>query len=106
MVGRAGRREGSSLALVQCSDRTTPSIRFAVQMNYEAFAAHELALRRQLFYPPFARMARLVLADSRPGRARDEADALANSLRELAARVNPHLHISAGEPCTIPRLRR
>jgi len=106
VVGRAGRREGSSLALVQCADRSTPSIRYAVQLDYEGFARHELPLRQRLFYPPFARMARLILADARPGRARQEADALANSLRELAARISPHLHVSGGEPCTIPRLRQ
>jgi primosomal protein N' (replication factor Y) len=106
VVGRAGRREGSSLALVQCADRSTPSIRYAVQLDYEGFARHELPLRQRLFYPPYARMARLILADARPGRARQEADALANSLRELAARISPHLHVSGGEPCTIPRLRQ
>jgi primosomal protein N' (replication factor Y) len=106
VVGRAGRREGPSLALVQCADKATPPIRYAVQMDYAAFARHELALRRQLFYPPFSRMVRLVLADSRPGRARDEADALANSLRELAARINAHLDVGPGQPCVVARLRQ
>jgi len=106
VVGRAGRREGSSLALVQCADRSTPAIRYAVQLDYEGFARHELPLRHRHFYPPYARMARLILADARPGRARQEADALANLLRDLAARISPHLHVSGGEPCTIPRLRQ
>jgi primosomal protein N' (replication factor Y) len=105
VVGRAGRREGDSLALVQAQNPGLPAIRAAVQMDYEGFAEFELAVRRRLFDPPFSRLIRLVLADARAGRARDEATGLAERLRALAGKVHAGIRVNAAEPCVIPRLR-
>jgi len=105
VVGRAGRSDGQSLALVQCADPKTPAISHAIRMDYEGFARYELSWRRRFYYPPFARLARLVLADGRPGRARSEAQRLAEALRDLAARIHPSLQVSDAQPCVIQRLR-
>ncbi len=105
VVGRAGRSAGSSLAIVQCEDPHSVPVRCAVQMDYEAFARAELALRQRFFYPPFARLVRLVLADERPRRAAEEAAQLCVALRALAQRTNPRLHVSDATPCPIERLR-
>lgn len=104
-VGRAGRRKGASLALVQTADKPAPVIRQAVALDYEAFAAEELAVRERFFYPPFARLARLVCADARPNRAREAAEDLADALRNQAARVHAALRVGRAGPCVIRRLR-
>ncbi len=105
VVGRAGRREGESLALIQCRGADTQVIRQAMEMNYEGFAAEELAIRRELGYPPFGRLVRLLCLDSRPGRARVESQKLADRLRESAGRISAELVIGEGEPCVLSRLR-
>ena len=106
VIGRAGRREGAALALVQSEDVAVPAIRHALRMDYEAFAEQELAARRRFFYPPFARLVRLILADARPGRAREEAERLAEASRPLAARVHPQIRVHDGCPCVVARLRQ
>ena len=105
VVGRAGRRAGDSVALVQSGDVTTPAIRHAVRMDYEAFAKAELAHRQRLFQPPFSRMLRCVCTDGRPGRARSEAERLSERLRAVAGRIHADIRVDDAEPCVVPRLR-
>lgn len=105
VVGRAGRRAGGSLALVESTPAGTAIVRQAVRMDYESFARRELVVRQRFFYPPFARLARMILADRRPGRARDEARRLTEQLRDLAGRIHPRLRIGDAEPCIVQRLR-
>ncbi len=105
VLGRAGRHDGESLALIQCRQPQRPVIRDALAIDYEAFAARELEVRRELGYPPFGRLVRMILSDERPGRARDEAAALAAGLRDLAGRVSAALRVRDAEACVRPRLR-
>lgn len=105
VVGRAGRQAGASLALVQTDLGGVPAIRYAVELDYGGFAASELEARRSTFYPPFSRLARMVFADARAGRAKREAEKLAAGLREVAGRVSAALRIDEAEPCLQRRLR-
>ena len=105
VVGRAGRREGESLALVQAENPELPAIRAAVGMDYEAFADFELDIRQRLHDPPFCRLVRFVLADATAGRARAEAAELANRLRALSRKIHADIRIDDAEACVIPRLR-
>lgn len=106
VVGRAGRREGPALAVIQSADVTAPAIRCALHMDYEAFARQELAARHRFAYPPFTRMLRLVLADDRPARAREEAQRLADGLRQVAGRVHSRIVVHEACPCAVARRRR
>lgn len=105
VVGRAGRQAGESLALIQVGNATLPAIRAAVGLDYPAFAAHELGIRRRFCDPPFYRLIRLVCADPSPDRARSEAGVLADRLRRLAGRVHAGIRIDEAEPCVVSRLR-
>ena len=105
VVGRAGRQAGESLALVQADNPDAPAVRCALAMDYRKFAAHELRSRERYHQPPFTRLARLVLADERPGKARQAAQQLAAKLAELATEVHPALRVEPSEACVIPRLR-
>jgi primosomal protein N' (replication factor Y) len=103
VVGRAGRREGPSLAIVQTAERPPPVIAHALRMDYESFAAEELEQRRRLYYPPHVRMVRLILADPRPNRARAEVERLAVALRDRATRAHAGLRVDPPEPCPVKR---
>ena len=105
VVGRAGRKAGASRALVQAQDPNAPAVRSAIAMDYEGYARRELRSRERYFYPPFARLARLVVLDERPRVARTEAAALADRLRDLAGRVHPAIRVDPAGPCVIARLR-
>lgn len=105
VVGRAGRREGQSLALVQTQEAPPPVVAEAVRMNYEGFAARELLIRKKLRLPPYTRMARLVLADERPGRAAAEARRVAAALIGAAGRIDAELIVDPPQACPAPRVR-
>jgi primosomal protein N' (replication factor Y) (superfamily II helicase) len=105
VVGRAGRKEGASLAMVQAAEPVAPVLRHALAGEYEPFAAGELHMREQLHYPPFTRLVRLLCMDSRPERARDEAARLTEALRTMAGRISAALRIDDPEPCVVRRLR-
>lgn len=105
VVGRAGRREGESLALIQTSETTSPAIRHALRVDYEAFARDELPVRRALSYPPYGRLVRILCLDERGGAAREAAREIAAELRRRAGRIHADLRVHDAEPCPIARLR-
>jgi len=55
--GRAGRGEKKGTVLIQTRDTSHYCWDFIKQGNYDAFYAHELALREKYSYPPFIRLA-------------------------------------------------
>jgi len=62
VAGRAGRRERTGSVLIQTYNPEHYAVRYACRQDYESFAAYELDLRRQYFYPPFSRLARVLVA--------------------------------------------
>lgn len=105
VVGRAGRKEGASTAVVQTAEEPSPLVRAALRLDYEAMASLELNYRQRLSLPPFVRMARVLFLDERPARARQAAAEAADGLRDMAQRIRADLVVDDAEPCVIPRLR-
>jgi primosomal protein N' (replication factor Y) (superfamily II helicase) len=62
VVGRAGRQQGRGQGLVQTHQPEHPVMRALLAQDREAFYAHEIAAREQAGYPPFGRLASLVVS--------------------------------------------
>jgi primosomal protein N' (replication factor Y) (superfamily II helicase) len=62
VVGRAGREQGRGYGLVQTHQPEHPVMRALVAQDREAFYAHEIAARERSGYPPFGRLASLVVS--------------------------------------------
>jgi primosomal protein N' (replication factor Y) len=60
-----------------------PSIQAAARHDYEGFAAQELPLRRQLRYPPYGRMVRIICRAANQKRVEGYATDLGVALRRL-----------------------
>ena len=105
VAGRAGRREGAALAVIQATDAGAPAVRYGVRMDYEAFATAELELRRAFFDPPFSRLVRFVCLDENGATARQAAQRLAEDLGVLAGRIDARIRVDEPAQCVIPRLR-
>jgi primosomal protein N' (replication factor Y) len=92
-AGRAGRHSSGALVLVQTFRPDSPVIRFARDHDLEGFYAHELAIRRELGFPPYARLIRLVFRSKRKdladAGARDFAQLLKPALPEGAELLGP-----------------
>ncbi len=79
VIGRAGRATDNGVAVIQTFNPYNETIRLACKQDYDAFYEGEIALRRELVYPPFCDMVQLTVT------ADEERDALegAKTLNEL-----------------------
>ena len=68
MVGRAGREERPGIGYLQTHQPEHPVIRALVAADRDAFYASEIEMREKTRYPPFGRLASLLIsAPDRPG---------------------------------------
>lgn len=79
--GRAGRFFPDGRVIIQTYSPTHDSIRLAAEGDLETFYASELDIRRELGFPPFSRLFRLVFRGKDTGKVRDAAGEVATGLR-------------------------
>jgi len=84
VAGRAGRGERPGRVILQTYAPEHFSIRAARDQDAAAFYEQEIGFRRELGYPPFARLAQLRVADRDPAQASAAAAALADRCRAAA----------------------
>src|SRR5436305_6048509 len=87
VAGRAGRGDKGGQVLVQTFTPDHPCITLASHHNYGEFAKLELVHRKQHGYPPFERMARLIVRSEKEEAACAFADTLAGAFKEAMKRV-------------------
>ena len=78
VIGRAGRASDTGVAVIQTFSPGNETIRLACLQDYERFYEGEIAIRRELSYPPFCDMVQLTVTSS------DEA-ALGRATAKLSA---------------------
>ncbi len=61
VIGRAGRAKDSGIAVIQTYSPKNEIIRLACEQDYDKFYEGEIAIRRELSYPPFCDMVSLTL---------------------------------------------
>ncbi|MFP6663213.1 MAG: primosomal protein N' [Deltaproteobacteria bacterium] len=83
VAGRAGRGDKPGRVLVQTRQPEHPSLLFARNHDFEGFAAAEMISREALSYPPFGRLARIVI-EGPPASAAAYAERVATHLRRAA----------------------
>jgi primosomal protein N' (replication factor Y) len=82
------------------------AIQAAARHDYAAFADTELAFRREHHYPPYSRLARLLIRDADARRAERTADAIGQQLREHITRKKlTDAAVLGPATCFFPRLR-
>jgi primosomal protein N' (replication factor Y) len=83
VAGRAARAQAGGRVIVQSLAGESPALQFAAQHDYVSFAGHELAIRQRLGWPPFSRLARVVVAHHSPKQAQAEAERLVGAIRDF-----------------------
>jgi primosomal protein N' (replication factor Y) len=78
VVGRAGRSEGVGQGFLQTHQPDHPVMRALISGNREAFYDSEIALRERTHYPPFGRLAAIVVSAAERHAAESYARALAS----------------------------
>jgi primosomal protein N' (replication factor Y) len=103
--GRAGRGLLGGQVILQTYQPDHYIIQAAAEHDYENFYAQELEHRRDLGYPPFRRLARLVYRHHDVSRARQETERLAGQLRHRLEAENAPSDLIGPAPCFFERLR-
>lgn len=85
VAGRAGRGDDPGHVIIQSYNPRHPSIQCVLDGDYLNFARLELEARRRLQYPPYTRMAKLLITDRDPEIARQAAYQLARMCQDLVA---------------------
>lgn len=81
VAGRAGRSSRGGRVILQTFMPEHYAIQFASKHDVNGFYERELKYRRQLGYPPFARLARLEYRQTDPAKAEEEARKMAGRLK-------------------------
>ncbi|HTU92826.1 MAG TPA: primosomal protein N' [Gemmataceae bacterium] len=109
VAGRAGRGPQGGRVLVQTFTPEHPAISLAATHDYAGFVAAEMAHRRQHNYPPYQRLARLIV------RSRDQqaasrfadqlADAFQRTLQTMADPAPPEVRVLGPAEAPVFRLK-
>jgi primosomal protein N' (replication factor Y) len=101
VAGRAGRGDVKGRVLIQTRSPDHPAITFAATHDVRGFVEQEMALRQELDYPPFARLALVRIDALEEARARGAAEHLAR----LARQEGQGAEVLGPAPAPLVRLR-
>jgi primosomal protein N' (replication factor Y) len=106
VAGRAGRSWLLGKAIFQTYTPSHPAIVAAAQHSVDLFYESELAFRKQLNYPPFSRLIRLLFVGQGEARAQREAESLQRSLEQRIRQLGvSDADLIGPAPCFTYRLR-
>jgi primosomal protein N' (replication factor Y) len=87
VAGRAGRGPAGGRVLIQTFNPDQPCIARAARHDYLGFITQELAVRQQHHYPPYQRLARLIIRSRDPQLAADFAQRLADHFQSALRKL-------------------
>ncbi len=80
VAGRTGRGAKGGRVIIQTYNPEHYSITYAATHDYDGFAKKELEYRKQLYYPPYGRLARVVLRGRKDQDVKEKASDIAEKL--------------------------
>ena len=99
VAGRAGRGERPGQVLMQTYRPEHDSITFAREHDFSGFFQHETTRRRDVMYPPFSRLARLIVESPKA----EQAEATSQRLGEMLQRqIPPRSDVTVLGPAEAP----
>ena len=105
VAGRAGRAEQPGEVLIQTYYPESELIHHAARQDYQAFYESEIKSRRELDYPPFARLVHVVLSGVNEKTVQDCSQRLAQDFQVLINRHRLSVTLLGPAPCPLYRLR-
>lgn len=105
VAGRAGRGVLGGQVILQTYQPYHPSIKAAVNHDYNLFYEAEIQSRRELGYPPFRRLGRVLVQNQHPIEAQRQIEEAATQLRRSIAKEQlTDTHIIGPAPCFFSRI--
>ena len=98
VTGRAGRAELPGDAIIQTYNCSSPVILAAAKGDFAAFAAEELADRKEAWYPPFCHLSAVLMSSKDPKLVADWAGMYSKSLSKVKG-----LTVGEAVPCALEK---
>lgn len=105
VAGRCGRGDIPGVVMLVCQRPDHPLFADLLNNRWASFMATELELRKDLGYPPYRRMFRLLISDEKPDRAELAANELGEALEAARAEGLGSVEILGPAPCPIEKLQ-
>lgn len=104
VAGRTGRGTRGGRVVVQSFNPRHYSITYAAAHDYEGFAKKELGYRKQLNYPPFGKMARIIFRSPHEDKTKEKSSLVADKLKEIAKTQGNQLQILGPSPAPMTKI--
>ncbi len=104
VAGRCGRGEAKGRVVVQTLNPGNEMLKFLTRHDYDGFADFELSLRKALAYPPFARLARVLVRGKHERKVIEAADSLARAMRAEIERTGSPVSILGPAPAPLEKI--
>ena len=105
-AGRAGRADLPGKVIVQAYDVNSAAIRCGCAQNYEKFYEIELPQRKEVFFPPFCRLVKLIFTSTKEEKAKSFAKEIRKAFRSEIAKNSTTRHEIFGPiPAAIAKFR-
>lgn len=105
-AGRAGRADLPGKVIVQAYNVDAAAVRFGCAQDYEKFADNELPLRKEVFFPPYCRLIKLIVMNADEAKAKANAKEIVKLFRaEIGRRESPRHEIFGPIAAAIAKLR-
>ena len=103
--GRAGRGVKEGRVIIQAFNTKHYSIQHALKTDYEGFAMEELSFRRQLNYPPYGRIIRILFMGTVEENVKEKATVLTNKLKRFGRERGMTVDILGPVQASISRIK-
>lgn len=103
VAGRAGRKDSLGEVVIQTYSPQEPCIIAAEEHDFQGFFQGEIKARKVLGYPPFNRLARIILHGEREALVKSHIEKVAKVVRQLSGTATTLLGPS---PAVLTRLKR
>lgn len=105
VAGRSGRGPKGGRVLVQTFSPDHPAIIAATRHDYIGFAEDELPMRRQVAFPPYGRLARIVVRSPSETLAEQMSECISQTIQSVAEELNVELSVNGPAPAPVEKLR-
>ncbi|HON77879.1 MAG TPA: primosomal protein N' [Spirochaetota bacterium] len=104
VAGRCGRGEKSGTVIVQSLNENMPFLHYLKAHDYEGFVREELEIRQALRYPPFARIARLLVRGKSEEKVQEAAEYLGKRIAEEITRSSLQVTLLGPSPAPLGKI--
>lgn len=105
VAGRAGRGILGGQVIIQTYNPQHPAILMAGQHDYDGFYALEIESRREMGYPPYRRLGRILVANAHPIEAQRQIEAATEQVKHFIEKHKlSDTHLIGPAPCFFSRI--